>query len=180
MIRVQELKRIRKIDGEPIEVKVENTANIRDIAIIQAMLSDRNYEIDSTYYVSNIDRYGNYLCYLATFDKDRVLRCSQEDEKLCTLANQPLTEIQKLGIILTVIEKYGFTDYVADMVEAKRLNMDKLDINILVTYLVKSKVSDDNKIKILRAKGMSEAEAEATLLSAVKSNSINNSCGVCR
>lgn len=77
MIRVQELKRIRKIDGEPIEVKVENTADIRDIAIVQVMLSDRNCKIDSTYYISKIDRYGNYLCYLATFNKDRVLRFSR-------------------------------------------------------------------------------------------------------
>ena len=53
MIRVQELKRIRKIDGEPIEVKVENIADIRDIDILQDMLSDRNCEIDSIYYVSN-------------------------------------------------------------------------------------------------------------------------------
>jgi len=166
MIRVQELKRIRKIDGEPIEVKVENIADIRDITILQGMLSDRKCEIDSTYYVSNVDRYGNYICYLATFDKDRVLRCSQEDEKLCTLANQPLSEIQKLGIILPVIEKYGFTDYVADMVEAKRLNIDNLDIKRLVAYLAKSKVSNDNKMKILMDKGLNVAESEAAILTA--------------
>lgn len=166
MIRVQELKRIRKIDGEPIEVKVQNISDIRDIAILQDMMSDRNCEIDSTYYVSNVDRYGNYICYLATFDKDRVLRCSQEDEKLCKLANQPLTEIQKLGIVLSVIEKYGFTDYVADMVEAKRLNIDNLDIKRLVAYLAKSKVLNENKMKILMGKGMSEAEAEATIATA--------------
>lgn len=95
------------------------------------------------------------------------------------MANQPLTEIQKLGIIIPVIEKYGFTDYVADMIEAKRLNLDNLDIKSLVAYLFKSKVSDDNKKKILRSRGMSEAEADAALFSTVKSNTINNSCGVC-
>ena len=72
----------------------------------------------------------------------------------------------QFGIILPVIEKYGFTDYVADMVEAKRLNIDNLDIKRLVAYLAKSKVSNDNKMKILMDKGLNVAESEAAILTA--------------
>lgn len=58
-----------------------------------------------------------------TYNADsQLFTINDNDEKLCMLANQPLTEIQKLKIILPVIEKCGFTDYVADMVEAKRLS----------------------------------------------------------
>lgn len=128
-------KMIIKNDNEPIEVKVEDIM-ITGIAIhsITSKIFKCKQEIDwltehtpygkhGIYYITEIDENENFLSYLMTYNADsQLFAINDNDEKLCMLANQPLTEIQKLKIILQVIEKYGFTDYVADMVEAKRLS----------------------------------------------------------
>jgi len=130
-IRVEKLERIRTLEDVVIDVKVskmftiENVHKDIDNAVIRAL---RDYIIanhglkSDTYLVCEVDENDKYVRYIYSFDYWGGYVDFKHDEDiecLSDLAHNPLTDVEKLSLLMPAITNNQLTDYVVDMVQAK-------------------------------------------------------------
>ena len=130
-IKIQKMERIRQLEDLIVDVRmsdlitIENVHKNIDNAVIRAL---RDYAIQhhglktATYYVVEVDQSDKYVRYISSFEYWGGyvdFKRNEDDESLCHLANNPLTDVEKLSLLMPAITNHELTDYVLDMVQAK-------------------------------------------------------------
>ena len=137
-IKVQQIMRIRTLDEEIFDVRVKDICvmdvpseyDFPNVVIDFDYFTERisSYHLtEGTYFISFVDSEERYMHYFATMEIDASgyteIYEDEEDIFFCDLANEPKSDIEKIGMLIPVISKYGMTDYVMDMLEAKIHNL---------------------------------------------------------